>query len=119
MLCVCRLYRFSDGAERLCSVLNSFFATLIQIVTDYGGDVVKFAGDAVCVIFPIDESQPVQNFVANSFQLAVARAVQCSIELHEVLIFCLFLILLRSQILINLLSDTFLFLTEIGQVFGF
>jgi len=78
-----RLAVFSDGAERLCSVLNSFFASLIQIVTDYGGDVVKFAGDAVCVIFPIDESQPEHNFVANSFQVAVARAVQCSLELHE------------------------------------
>ena len=39
------------GAEELTLALNSYFGELIQIVNSYGGDVLKFAGDALIAIF--------------------------------------------------------------------
>jgi class 3 adenylate cyclase/tetratricopeptide (TPR) repeat protein len=39
------------GAEELTLALNSYFGELIQIVDSYGGDVLKFAGDALVAIF--------------------------------------------------------------------
>lgn len=39
------------GAEELTLALNSYFGDLIQIVDDYGGDVLKFAGDALVAVF--------------------------------------------------------------------
>ncbi|MSQ81865.1 MAG: adenylate/guanylate cyclase domain-containing protein [Myxococcales bacterium] len=39
-----------DGAERINAALNGYLGKLIDTVTDHGGDVLKFAGDAlICV----------------------------------------------------------------------
>ena len=39
-----------DGAERINAALNGYLGKLIETVTDHGGDVIKFAGDAlICV----------------------------------------------------------------------
>src|SRR6185295_5845330 len=43
------------GVETLARILNEYFGRLIDIIHDYGGDVVKFAGDAVIAIWPIVE----------------------------------------------------------------
>lgn len=42
------------GAEELMKVLNDYFTEIIRIIHDNGGDVVKFAGDAVLVWWPIE-----------------------------------------------------------------
>lgn len=39
------------GAEELTRVLNEHFSRLIAIVEDHGGDVIKFAGDALQILF--------------------------------------------------------------------
>lgn len=39
------------GAEELTAALNRYFGELIDIVNDYGGDVLKFAGDALLASF--------------------------------------------------------------------
>jgi class 3 adenylate cyclase len=41
------------GVETLARILNEYFGQLIDIIGDYGGDVVKFAGDAVIAVWPI------------------------------------------------------------------
>lgn len=38
-----------EGVEKLTYYLNQFFGELVSIVHKYGGDIVKFAGDAVLV----------------------------------------------------------------------
>lgn len=39
-----------DGAERINAALNGYLGKLIEMVLDHGGDVIKFAGDAlICV----------------------------------------------------------------------
>jgi len=44
--------RGPDGAEELTSLLNSYFGQLIELITDHGGDVVGFAGDALLAVWP-------------------------------------------------------------------
>ena len=41
----------SGGAEKLCACLNRFFAILIDVIHEHGGDVVKFAGDALLIVW--------------------------------------------------------------------
>src|ERR1041384_487769 len=43
------------GAEILARILNDYFGQLIDLVYEYGGDVVKFGGDAITVIWPVGE----------------------------------------------------------------
>src|ERR1041385_3383619 len=40
------------GVEALARILNEYFGQLIDIIHKYGGDVVKFAGDAVIAVWP-------------------------------------------------------------------
>jgi class 3 adenylate cyclase len=41
------------GVEAIANILNEYFGQLIDIVHQYGGDVVKFAGDAVIAVWTI------------------------------------------------------------------
>jgi class 3 adenylate cyclase len=43
------------GAQNLLKVLNDYFATMIEIVSKSGGDLLEFTGDALLVLFPSDE----------------------------------------------------------------
>ncbi|MGC8722527.1 MAG: AAA family ATPase [Acidobacteriota bacterium] len=45
-----------EGAEELTRVLNDFFAAMIAIVHEEGGDVLRFGGDAMTLFFPPDLS---------------------------------------------------------------
>ncbi|MBM4342286.1 MAG: AAA family ATPase [Deltaproteobacteria bacterium] len=40
-----------DGAERINAALNDYLGKLIETVIDHGGDVIKFAGDALICIW--------------------------------------------------------------------
>jgi class 3 adenylate cyclase len=42
------------GAEQLTAVLNHQFGQFIEIITSYGGDVVKFAGDGLLAVWVVD-----------------------------------------------------------------
>ena len=37
----------SEGIERMTASLNAFFGILVETVEQHGGDVIKFAGDAL------------------------------------------------------------------------
>jgi adenylate cyclase len=43
-----------EGTEMVTGFLNQIFTTLIQIIQDYGGDLVSFGGDALLVFFGDD-----------------------------------------------------------------
>jgi len=47
------LAKDSSGAEKMCHIINEFFTVLITVIEKYGGDVIKFSGDALTVIFPV------------------------------------------------------------------
>ena len=40
------------GAEQLTRIINRYFDKMIAVIVRYGGDVLKFAGDAMLVMFP-------------------------------------------------------------------
>src|SRR5688500_14393605 len=46
--------RGPEGVEELTRVLNTYFGRLITAVTAHGGDVVKFAGDALLAFWPVE-----------------------------------------------------------------
>ncbi|GBG33991.1 Adenylate cyclase type 10 [Hondaea fermentalgiana] len=63
-----------DGLEELSMNLNKFVTQIVKTVSKSGGDVLKFAGDAVITLWPqIDEGDYTQR---------VQRAVQCAREIQ-------------------------------------
>jgi len=40
-----------EGAEEITGIVNRFFAALLQVTRRYGGDLLKFGGDALLVFF--------------------------------------------------------------------
>ncbi len=63
------------GVEELTELLNGCFGELVQLVVDHGGDVVKFAGDALLALWPADGELP----------LLTARAARCGLAMQQVL----------------------------------
>ena len=70
-----RLASLPDGAEKMCIIMNDFLGKIISIVHAYKGDVVKFAGDAVQVIFVVTPELSLRD--------AVIAGVACCKELHR------------------------------------
>jgi class 3 adenylate cyclase len=64
-----------SGVEELTELLNGCFGRLVQLVVDHGGDVVKFAGDALLALWPADEGLPA----------VTARAASCGLAMQQVL----------------------------------
>ena len=78
------------GVETLARILNEYFGQLIDIIHDHGGDVVKFAGDAVIAVWPIisagtpevgsGTTDPISR--ADYWQWTM-RAAECAIKIRE------------------------------------
>jgi len=47
--------RGREGAEALLKVFNSYFASMIEIISKAGGNLLEFTGDAMLVQFPADQ----------------------------------------------------------------
>jgi class 3 adenylate cyclase/tetratricopeptide (TPR) repeat protein len=72
-----------SGVETLARILNEYFGQLIDIIHDYGGDVVKFAGDAVIAVWPIVPTEPAEVISrADQWQWTM-RAAECALEVHR------------------------------------
>src|SRR5262245_65657897 len=67
-----------SGAERLSSILNGYFTRLIDVVEQHGGDVIKFAGDALLALWTRQPSEP-------DVGRAAWRAAQCALEVERAL----------------------------------
>lgn len=61
------------GVERLTQLVNAHFAPLVNLVLEHGGDVVKFAGDALLSVFP----------ATDDLAAATLRATACGLAFHE------------------------------------
>lgn len=65
------------GVEALVRRLNGYFGTLIDVLLAHGGDVLKFAGDALVVLFPAAAGQPA---------LALQRAAAAGLAAQQALL---------------------------------
>jgi class 3 adenylate cyclase/tetratricopeptide (TPR) repeat protein len=73
--------RGPSGSEELSRLLNTFFGQLINLISQQGGDILKFAGDAMLAVWPAnDEAVGLQ---APALQLAVRRAAQCALAIQS------------------------------------
>jgi class 3 adenylate cyclase/tetratricopeptide (TPR) repeat protein len=70
--------RGADGVEELTQVLNAYFGRLIEIIVEHGGDVVKFAGDALLAIWPTDSESGVERVARVAARCG--RAVQLALQ---------------------------------------
>jgi class 3 adenylate cyclase/predicted ATPase len=59
----------SEGPEEMTRLLNGYFSRMIALVEAEGGEVVKFSGDALTIIFPA---------LREELGIAVRRAVQAA-----------------------------------------
>lgn len=71
--------RGAAGAEDLTRLLNAYLGRLVELVSASGGDIVKFAGDAILVLW---EARDQEDLVER-----VRRAVECALgiqaQLHD------------------------------------
>jgi class 3 adenylate cyclase len=85
-----------NGAELLSSVLNQFFTPLIEIIQAYRGDIIKFSGDALTILFIAEQeystgedpgtvcgSEWARCSGHSELELAVLRASACCLEIHK------------------------------------
>jgi class 3 adenylate cyclase len=64
------------GVEELARILNDYFGRLIELITDHGGDIVKFAGDALLAVWPAAEED---------LAAATRRAAQAALAVQAAL----------------------------------
>jgi len=70
------------GAELLALYLNQYFGRFIDLVTAHGGEVVKFAGDALVTLWPA-RFEPGPSFGAEAELAQVThQAAQCALALQ-------------------------------------
>ena len=67
------------GTETLTRILNDYFGQLIALIEAYGGDIVKFAGDALLALWPAlpEEAETDEPLIA-----AVLRAAHCCLAVR-------------------------------------
>ncbi|MBI4727398.1 AAA family ATPase [candidate division TA06 bacterium] len=63
-----------EGAEEVTSIINGYFSPLIKIALKYGGDLIRFGGDSITVIF-----EPLPDETAGKER----RAAQAAWEMAE------------------------------------
>lgn len=66
------------GAEQVCAILSEYFAALLDVVHGWGGDVIKFAGDALLVSFAVRTEGTEEARRAADLE-AAQRAVACAL----------------------------------------
>lgn len=76
--------RGPTGVETLARVLNEYFGQLIDIIHEYGGDVAKFAGDAVIAVWDIASNAGTAGSVSRADQWQwTMRAAECALTIRE------------------------------------
>ena len=72
------------GVEAIANILNEYFGQLIDIIHKYGGDVVKFAGDAVIAVWNIASDGGGADSISRADQWQwTMRAAECALEIRE------------------------------------
>lgn len=64
--------RGAAGAEDLTRLLNAYLGELVEMIATAGGDVMKFAGDAVLALWPVESDEELAEQVLRAAQCALA-----------------------------------------------
>lgn len=72
-----------EGAEELTRVLNDYFTTMIDLVRGYGGQIIKFGGDAMTCAYasgpiPLPTDEP-----STSLQADILHACACALAMQQ------------------------------------
>lgn len=83
----CDLRGFTEMSDRLprdalIALLNDYFGMMGAVVTAAGGEILKFMGDGMLAIFPVEDVSRKQSIVARAVQ-ATGEALQATAELNE------------------------------------
>ena len=71
------------GVETLARILNEYFGQLIDIVYQYGGDVAKFAGDALIAVWSIPaDPEMVESILMENRRQWTLRAAECALTIR-------------------------------------
>jgi len=71
------------GAELLCAALDQVYALLLGAANQWGGDAVKFAGDAILFCWTVsDDDEDKSN---DGLRLCCERAIRCSDLVHQLI----------------------------------
>jgi len=73
------------GVEKLAGILNDYFGQLIDLVYEYGGDVVKFAGDAVIAAWPFESASGLADALSEEEvqRRWMLHAAECAFTIRE------------------------------------
>ncbi len=77
-----------EGAEELTTLLNACFTGMIEIIEQHGGDVLKFGGDALLILFrgeghadrACDSTRAMRTFIAQPLFTSTGRRVRLRIS---------------------------------------
>ncbi|XP_059003013.1 adenylate cyclase type 10 isoform X3 [Mustela lutreola] len=61
------------GAEQLVEILNHYISAIVEKVLIFGGDILKFAGDALLALWKVERRQ---------LENIITVVVKCSLEIH-------------------------------------
>jgi class 3 adenylate cyclase len=73
------------GAEEMTSILNAYFEPLVALVNAHGGDIVKFAGDALLAVFPAEDEPATDGAADGRLAAVAARAAHCGVMIQSTL----------------------------------
>ncbi|XP_037023402.2 adenylate cyclase type 10 [Artibeus jamaicensis] len=62
------------GAEQLVEILNYYISAIVEKVLLFGGDILKFAGDALLALWKVERKQ---------LKNIITVVVKCSLEIHQ------------------------------------
>jgi class 3 adenylate cyclase len=72
------------GSEELAHALNDYFGKVIDIVHRHGGEVTKFAGDALLALWPVSSKiARLSPAARESLSEMALRATQCGLEIQR------------------------------------
>ncbi|MES0490326.1 MAG: adenylate/guanylate cyclase domain-containing protein [Leptospirales bacterium] len=65
----------AGGIDELVEILDAYIGLMVDMIMDFDGDIVKFAGDALFAIWPVSKS--------NNLEKVLAQAMKCGLELKD------------------------------------
>jgi class 3 adenylate cyclase/tetratricopeptide (TPR) repeat protein len=60
------------GAERITDIINDLFSSLVGVLFDHGGTLLKFGGDALLGLFPAESEAELEDSALRAVQAALA-----------------------------------------------